>query len=1301
MKTIIRGYWKKIVANLLVLMMVATCMPTHMREVQAANSEVEFSLSNVGVQDGEERYLLTVDVSGVTLSDFGTGWDNTALLDGVQKTGTDDSCGFAYVYKGEKTLYLILKYEYIEPGKKEASEVGQHQLVIPKGTVIPFGNVTMELSHDFSLLIHGTSVIETSAPATTHTHSSVTSTKKGDHGNFLRFAVEDDLEAQNLPLTVLEGGLYKNGELLAPDTYDIQKPWADAYHIGLDKGKLIFGVGDKLTMDVLVVSANDTTQSYPIKFEITFECVDSSAPNEVTSTWKWVAVAPDIKIPAPVVTHTYDAVTSTKKGDYGNFLRFAVEDAMKTQTTALVILDGGLYKNGKKLESDSYDIQRPWADAYHIGLDKGKLKFDVGDKLTMDALVVAADDTTYSYPVKFEITFECTGSSDPDLVTSTWIWKVIEETVLLDFKYANEDEISAMLGVTETEYSAPSFIITEEDTDSNKGVKVLWNYDGSKDIYQHVYRDGVWSKLFLAQAENYKYLRMWVANPGHTHIDINVSVETETSKTYMDLNEAKLVMKNGQLTTVEIGTDGIRIPKQFLGWVAIPIEASLLENATHASIEVSRTREAAAIEDYYVLDEIVVSNQIISNIKSTEDNTDYGVFDTSVKGSASLKNIIFMIGDGMGDGSLAAARLEREQLYLDSIERFGYIGTNNVADELTDSAAAGTALASGYKTTNATVGLTKDGIAVMNLSEWMKTFGKKIGIVSSSFLVDATPATFASHTSARGNHASIVKDMIMLNVDLLLGGGYGEFNSPIEQEDGSYIGGIEYAKTVGGYQYVTNKEEMEQADGDKVLGLFSQSVMNYASARPDTEPVLADMTSKALSFLDNEEEGFFVMIEGGNIDHANHANSGKDTISETIEFDDAVKIAKEYVDTHEDTLLIITADHETGGVYIENGEVKFNTTSHTTEPVPYYAYGTGTEYFANLTDNTQIAKAIMAATLSGQEKDSSTMLDASDLAESQIANPVQTETGVVYTANQQVETMTVDKENVKYAVVKYRNSVEGLCGKIDNIVFSYHHDGDWHWSEVITLNDGDIHTFTPIALQKYGNVFSVEVEGLSVEIAYVAFYDSYEAAVASKVNTMLKGEEPTGHACVENLTIIEEQQPDCTNDGHITYWICKCGKCYEDEECNKEISLEDTVVKATGHKEVTVPGVAPQIGKTGLTEGSKCIVCDELIKVQKKIPALKLAKPSATKITKATGGKKKITIKFKRVSQATKYEIQIATKKNMKNAKTIKVAGTKSKHVAKKLKTKTTYYIRIRTIKTVNGVTATSGWSKKVKVKTK
>lgn len=699
---------------------------------------------------------------------------------------------------------------------------------------------------------------------------------------------------------------------------------------------------------------------------------------------------------------------------------------------------------------------------------------------------------------------------------------------LLSFENETTSNVGSALGVASTAYSAPTLSVVEEGTDRRKGAKVEWSYDGSKAVYMHKFQDGAWAEGFIEDADNYLYLRLWVCNPSHVYFDMSFVLEGENTVNYYDMSKAKLITKDGQQVAAEIASaselgtsSGMRIAKQFEGWVVLPLTTDNLKasngytttlsafaDATTVSIENRRVQVNQSTQDYYVLDELVLDYTILGNIKSTEDGAEYDKFDVTEKGTSSLKNVIFMIGDGMGDGSLAAARLQRSTLHLDSISRAGYIGTNEAGDSLTDSAAAGTALATGYKTLNGMVGLTPAQLPVMNLSEWMLQFGKKVGLVTSSYMVDATPATFASHTAARSNYASIAKDMVDLELDLLLGGGKTQFSSTMTGEDGKTITGIDYAKNAG-YQYITTKDEMNNLTSDKVLGLFTNDTLSYASGRTTTEPTLEEMTETALEFLENGDKGFFVMIEGGNIDHANHANEGQNTITETIEFDDAVKVAKDYVDTHPDTLLIITADHETGGVKVVNNQVTFSTTDHTTEAVPYYVYGAGAKYFEGLTDNTQINYAIKAATADGQNTGATSILNVDALADTEIAEVTKNTDSVVYTAKDTLGSISVEDNKAKYAVIKYKNTNTGLFGKIDDVAIPYHKDGKWHVTDVIVLDTASSHQFEPMSYIKDGAYSSIEMEGTEIEIAYVAFFDNYEAAAACQAMSLLKDTKPT------------------------------------------------------------------------------------------------------------------------------------------------------------------------------------------------
>ena len=704
------------------------------------------------------------------------------------------------------------------------------------------------------------------------------------------------------------------------------------------------------------------------------------------------------------------------------------------------------------------------------------------------------------------------------------------EEVIIDFENVKESVLNTTLGVIETNYSAPTLSLTDDNTENGNGAQIAWTYDGTKSVYEHHFSNGLWSESLLNNADNYEYFRIWVVNPSHTYFDMALGFSSDVTTNYYDMNQAKLIRQDGlelEKETCETGEMGsacsLRIPKQFSGWVTFPLDISNLKVATgHTSrftnfsdIETAfilnrRVEVKENTEDVYILDNFVLSDAITGTVKSLEDDTDYGKFDTTQKGTCSIDNIIFMIGDGMGDGALDTARLEREVLHLDELGSTGYVGTNNVLGEITDSAAAGTALAAGVKTGNKIVGLGNDYTPVMNLSEYMKQFGKKVGVVTTSYLADATPAAFAAHTSARGNYGTIAQDMLELGVDILMGGGKENFSGTIKDNNDNLVPIYEYAQTEYNYEYITTEDEMNTVTSDKVLGLFANSAMTYMLDKSDTskEPTLAEMTQATLEWLDNDN-GFFVMIEGGRIDHAGHANDGERLREETLAFDDAVEVAMDYVDNNENTLLVITADHETGGVAVtSDGVITFSSTGHTAAEVPYYVYGEGIEYFNDLTDNIQLNAAIKRATVADTSSDASSVAEVKELVDTDVVNVVNNGSTVEYEAKETLGSLYFTDASAKYAVLKYRTDVEGLVGSIDGNRVQYVGDGLWHISHVIDLARGSEHTFNPFSYIRDKNSQITDIVGSKMELAYVAFFDCYESATAFQAKALLEDEYP-------------------------------------------------------------------------------------------------------------------------------------------------------------------------------------------------
>lgn len=315
-----------------------------------------------------------------------------------------------------------------------------------------------------------------------------------------------------------------------------------------------------------------------------------------------------------------------------------------------------------------------------------------------------------------------------------------------------------------------------------------------------------------------------------------------------------------------------------------------------------------------------------------------------------IKNVIFMIGDGMGKEQVEAGAVSKgSNLVFQDFEAQTTVSTSSLSGT-TDSAAAATAMATGIKTANSNIGLDKDGNKVENLVEFSKNRGLKTGVVATQVLPHATPAGFTAHVNSRYSYNTIAVQQIMLQPDVLMGGG------------ATYFAGRDELLQANNFTVAKTFEEALNAQADKnLLGIFDS---NYITA--DEEPKLSEMTELTLSRLTNEN-GFFAMIEGSDIDSYCHQNDMENMLKELMVFEDAVKVAKDYVDQNPGTLLIVTADHETGGLNVPDGAKKadltnglFTSESHTGADVGLYAYGTGADKLcaSEKIENTDIHKFI-------------------------------------------------------------------------------------------------------------------------------------------------------------------------------------------------------------------------------------------------------------------------------------------------------------------------------------------------------
>lgn len=323
-----------------------------------------------------------------------------------------------------------------------------------------------------------------------------------------------------------------------------------------------------------------------------------------------------------------------------------------------------------------------------------------------------------------------------------------------------------------------------------------------------------------------------------------------------------------------------------------------------------------------------------------------------------VKNIIFMIGDGMGLEQISAAWVcNGGKLNLDNFTNVGIQRTYSANKLVTDSAAAGTALATGHKTDNGMISMTPDTVAVKSLAEEAMEKGKRTGAAVTCRVNDATPAVFFSHSASRKNQEDIVEQMAGSGVYFLAGGGTKFWR---DREDGKDISEDVKAR---GYSYVETKEDLMAVESGPVIALMDSYELKPSLDRGD---ILPASVTKALELLDNRK-GFFLMIEGSMIDDGGHDNKAGHTMEEIFDFDRTLGIVLEWAAKDGQTLVIVTADHATGGMTLLSGSidekrirVNYSTTGHNGIALPVFAWGPHSEDFVGIYENTELSDRIRA-----------------------------------------------------------------------------------------------------------------------------------------------------------------------------------------------------------------------------------------------------------------------------------------------------------------------------------------------------
>ncbi len=327
---------------------------------------------------------------------------------------------------------------------------------------------------------------------------------------------------------------------------------------------------------------------------------------------------------------------------------------------------------------------------------------------------------------------------------------------------------------------------------------------------------------------------------------------------------------------------------------------------------------------------------------------------------AQIKNIILLIGDGMGVSEVfAGLSANNDQLYIEYANRIGFQKTKSKNKYKTDSAAGGTSMACGIKTNNGFVGMDADSNSVESILETAAKHGKATGLVAAAKITHATPASFIAHVPSRKQYEDIAEFFISDDLDLFIGGGLDDFNK--REDSRTLLPDLESK----GFQIVKTEEELIEIKEGKVAALLSSG---HIAKYPVRGEFLPNSTNKAIEILSQNDQGFFLMVEGSQIDWGGHDNSVEYVVEEMLDFDRTVGEVLKFAADDGNTLVIITADHETGGMSVHDAnpekgrlEGRFTTGSHTSVMVPVFAYGPGADAFMGIYENTEVFHKMLEA----------------------------------------------------------------------------------------------------------------------------------------------------------------------------------------------------------------------------------------------------------------------------------------------------------------------------------------------------
>jgi alkaline phosphatase len=321
------------------------------------------------------------------------------------------------------------------------------------------------------------------------------------------------------------------------------------------------------------------------------------------------------------------------------------------------------------------------------------------------------------------------------------------------------------------------------------------------------------------------------------------------------------------------------------------------------------------------------------------------------------KNIILLIADGAGPAHYTVAKhLRGDQFRTGTMPVVGFSTTQCADRAVTDSAAGASALATGFKTNYESLSIDpKTGASLPTILEQAEKLGKATGLVTTTYFWDATPAAFAAHAKHR-HDPGVDAQVLRSGVDIVAGSGMEDFQKDKVSPE------LEKLAADTGFTVIATRAQLDASRGTKLLAVFPWQERNVDAPEAPL-PVLAKW---AIAQLADDPEGFFLMIEHEGTDSSSHQNQTPDVRKSLISFDEAVGVALDFAQKRGDTLVIVTSDHETGGLRLSETKqlarlrLEWSTTDHTATAVPLFAYGPGSAAFAGFQDNTDVGKKLMA-----------------------------------------------------------------------------------------------------------------------------------------------------------------------------------------------------------------------------------------------------------------------------------------------------------------------------------------------------